>query len=192
MTLGQGASPVPTAQWPPSIHRKLGPDRFSGQLSGRFNGRNVLSRMHARHLPIHNCTQCRPAPGSGARRPFALSPARPSTADPKVPHPAPGSAVGTGGGQPSELEERILNALEILAVKLERGVVDVLPIFERLEQELEQERSRSDAMRRASSFLEARRKSRDSRHRPGAKPCFDHNATDSTAACRISSPPPVP
>lgn len=61
-----------------------------------------------------------------------------------------------GADQPGEREQRILNALEILALKLNRGKHDVIPIFERLERELIAERSRRDVLRRAEEILNQR------------------------------------
>lgn len=61
-----------------------------------------------------------------------------------------------GANQLGELEQRILHALEILALKLNRGKHDVIPIFERLERELIAERSRRDVLRRAEEILNQR------------------------------------
>ena len=60
---------------------------------------------------------------------------------------------------PSELEERILNALVILALKLQRNVLEVIPIYERLEKELEVERNRRDVLQRSAALLAQRRPS---------------------------------
>jgi hypothetical protein len=61
-----------------------------------------------------------------------------------------------GANQPGEREQRILHALEILALKLKRGKHDVIPIFEHLERELIAERSRRDVLRRADEILNQR------------------------------------
>ena len=45
------------------------------------------------------------------------------------------AAYGLSHQAPSELEERILNALEILALKLQRNVLEVIPIYEHLEKD---------------------------------------------------------
>lgn len=58
--------------------------------------------------------------------------------------------------RPCEREQRILHALEILALKLKGGKHDVIPIFEHLERELIAERSRRDVLRRAEEILNQR------------------------------------
>lgn len=69
------------------------------------------------------------------------------------------AACGLSHHAPSELEERILNALEILALKLQRKVLEVIPIYERLETELEVERNRRHVLQRSAALLAQRRSS---------------------------------
>ena len=68
------------------------------------------------------------------------------------------SVYSFSGNDPSILEVRILNALEILARKLQRNRLEVVPIYEMLELELSKVRNSRDVIERAELFLHQRQK----------------------------------